>query len=131
IARARAGGAVDARAEVAGPHEVADVAVAFNTLIDTRERANQEREAAQSKLQLQLSRLDLLHRITRAIGERHDLRSIFQVVIRSLETDLPIDFGWLCLYDDKERVLTVSSIGSRGDALANKPQLGEHEHISI
>ena len=131
VARARASGALDARAAIDGPREVADVAVAFNTLIDTRERVTREREIAQGKLQLQLSRLNLLHRITRAIGERHDLRSIFQVVIRSLETDLPIDFGCICLYDDKERVLTVSSIGSRGDALANKPQLGEHEHISI
>jgi signal transduction histidine kinase/ActR/RegA family two-component response regulator len=131
VARARAGGANDARAEVAGPHEVADVAVAFNTLIDTRERANQEREAAQAKLQLQLSRLNLLHRITRAIGERHDLRSIFQVVIRSLETDLPIDFGCICLYDEAERALTVTSIGSRSDAMLKKLAMTEHERIAI
>jgi len=131
VARARASGAADARAAVAGPHEVADVAVAFNTLIDTRERANQEREAAQSKLQLQLSRLDLLHRITRAIGERHDLRSIFQVVIRSLETDLPIDFGCICLYEEAERMLTVTSIGSRSDALTKKLAMTEHERIAV
>ena len=131
VARARAGGAADARAEVAGPHEVADVAVAFNTLIDTRERANQEREAAQSKLQLQLSRLDLLHRITRAIGERHDLRSIFQVVIRSLETDLPIDFGCICLYEEAERVLTVTSFGSPSEALTKKLAMTEHERIVV
>jgi len=131
VARARADGAIDARAEVAGPHEVADVAVAFNTLIDTRERANQEREAAQTKLQLQLSRLDLLHRITRAIGERHDLRSIFQVVIRSLEADLPIDFGCICLYDEAERVLTVSSVGSRSDVLTKQFSMAEHERIAI
>jgi signal transduction histidine kinase/CheY-like chemotaxis protein len=131
VARARAGGAVETRAEVAGPHEVADVAVAFNTLIDTRARANQEREAAQTKLQLQLSRLDLLHRITRAIGERHDLRSIFQVVIRSLETDLPIDFGCICLYDEAERVLTVTSFGSRSDALTKKLAMTEHERIAV
>jgi signal transduction histidine kinase/ActR/RegA family two-component response regulator len=131
VARARASGALDAHAAVDGPREVADVAVAFNTLIDTRERATQEREIAQGKLQLQLSRLNLLHRITRAIGERHDLRSIFQVVIRSLEADLPIDFGCICLYDEKERVLSVSSIGSRGDALPNKPKLEEHEHICV
>src|SRR5512138_279815 len=131
VARARAGGASDARAKVSGPHEVADVAEAFNTLIDTRERANQEREAAQAKLQLQLSRLDLLHRITRAIGERHDLRSIFQVVIRSLETDLPIDFGCICLYDEAERALTVTSVGSRSDVMLKKLALTEHERIAI
>jgi signal transduction histidine kinase/ActR/RegA family two-component response regulator len=116
---------------VAGPREVADVGVAFNALIDTRERATQEREAAQAKLQLQLSRLNLLHRITRAIGERHDLRSIFQVVIRSLETDLPIDFGCICLYDEAERALTVTSIGSRGDAVTKKLAMTEHERIAV
>jgi signal transduction histidine kinase/ActR/RegA family two-component response regulator len=129
VARVRASGG-DARAAIEGPREVADVGVAFNELIDTRERATQEREIAQGKLQLQLSRLDLLHRITRAIGERHDLGSIFQVVIRSLEVDLPIDFGSICLHDEGKRILTVSSIGSRSDILAKKP-IAEHEHIAI
>ena len=131
VARMRAGGAHDPKAEVAGPSEVADVAIAFNALIDTRERATQEREATQAKLRLQLSRLDLLHRITRAIGERHDLRSIFQVVIRSLETDLPIDFGCLCLYDGTERMLTVTSIGSRSDSVTKKLAMTEHERIPV
>jgi signal transduction histidine kinase/CheY-like chemotaxis protein len=131
VARARAGGAIDARAEIAGPREVADVAVAFNQLIDTRERATQEREAAQAKLQLQLSRLDLLHRITRAIGERHDLRSIFQVVIRSLEADLPIDFGCVCLYVEAERVLIVTSIGAGSEAVTKKLAMMEHERIAV
>jgi len=131
VARARAGGADDARVEVAGPREVANVGIAFNALIDTRERANREREAAQAKLQLQLSRLDLLHRITRAIGERHDLRSIFQVVIRSLETNLPIDFGCVCLYDAAEHALTVTSIGSRDDGVTKQLAMAEHERIAI
>jgi nitrate/nitrite-specific signal transduction histidine kinase len=42
--------------------------------------------------------MKLLHQITRSIGERQDLRSIFQVVIRSLEDQLPVDFGAICLY---------------------------------
>jgi signal transduction histidine kinase/ActR/RegA family two-component response regulator len=131
VARARARGSRDARAEVAGPSEVADVGVAFNALIDARERVTQEREAAQTKLQLQLSRLDLLHRITRAIGERHDLRSIFQVVIRSLESDLPVDFGCICMYDDAQSLLTVTSIGSRSDAVTRKPAVVENERIAV
>ncbi len=114
-----------------GPREVADVGVAFNALIDARERVTQEREAAQAKLQLQLSRLDLLHRITRAIGERHDLRSIFQVVIRSLESDLPIDFGCICMYDDAQSLLTVTSIGSRSDAVTKQLAMTENERIAV
>lgn len=131
VARARASGSRDARAALDGPHEVADVGIAFNALLDTRERVTQEREVAQAKLQLQLSRLDLLHRITRAIGERHDLLSIFQVVIRSLETDLPIDFGCVCLYHEAERTLTVNSIGSRSDAMLKQLAMAERERISV
>ena len=41
-------------------------------------------------LEAQLGRLDLLYRITRAIGERQDLQSIFQVMIRRLEDDVPV-----------------------------------------
>ena len=50
-----------------------------------------ERKGAEGKVQSQLARLELLHRITRAISERLDLQSIFQVVIRTLEDNLPID----------------------------------------
>jgi signal transduction histidine kinase/ActR/RegA family two-component response regulator len=109
VGRARASGSLDARAAIEGPREVADVAIAFN--------------AAQERLQLQLNRLNLLHRITRAIGERHDLRSIFQVVIRSLEVDLPIDFGCICLHDTAERSLIVT--------LSSKPPLAEQDRIAI
>ncbi|MGH9361301.1 MAG: PAS domain S-box protein, partial [Thermoanaerobaculia bacterium] len=44
-----------------------------------------ERRQAQEKLEAQLGRLELLNRITRAIGERQDLPSVFQVVVRTLE----------------------------------------------
>ena len=131
VARARTSGSVDARAPVEGPREVSDVATAFNTMIDARTRIMEERELAQSKLQLQLSRLDLLHRITRAIGERHDLRSIFQVVIRSLEVDLPIDFGCVCLHEEAQRVLIVNSVGSHADGVSKKPVVTELERIAV
>src|SRR5262249_21341902 len=68
-----------------------------------------EQKLADQKLQAQLGRLDLLNRITRAIGERQDLRSIFQVVIRTIEESLPIDFGCICLYDSGSHRLTVKS----------------------
>ena len=60
------------------------------------------------RLRTQLERLSLLDQITRAIGERQDLQSIFQVVVRSLEDSLPIDFGCVCLYDPASEVLTVT-----------------------
>jgi len=77
-----------------------------------------ERKQADEKLRSQLSRLNLLSRTTRAIGERLDLASIFQVVVRSLEENLPIDFGCICLYDHAKEVLTVISVGARSEALS-------------
>ena len=90
-----------------------------------------DRKQADSKLNAQLSRLDLLQRITRAIGERQDLLSIFQVVIRSLEDSLPIDFGCICLYDPTEQLLTVTSVGVRSRALAMELAIPEQARIPI
>ena len=63
------------------------------------QRHHRAQDRRRRKLQAQLERMSLLHQITRAIGERQDLPSIFQVVIRTLEDQLPIDFGCICLYD--------------------------------
>ena len=79
----------------------------------------------------ELRRLDLLHRITRAIGERQDLQSIYQVVIRSLEDNLPIDFGCVCLYDSAAETLTVNSVGLQSGALAIELALTEQARIPV
>jgi len=90
-----------------------------------------ERKQARDKLQSQLTRLDLLHRITQAIGERQDLRSLFQVVIRRLEDNLPIDFGCICQYDAAEQLLTVTSLGSPSRTLSAEIGLSEQERIPV
>jgi signal transduction histidine kinase/DNA-binding response OmpR family regulator len=82
-------------------------------------------EQTHSELQAQLHRLDLLHRIARAIGERQDLKSIFQVVITSLEENLPIDFGCICLYEPAAEALIVTSVGVKSEALAKELSLAE------
>jgi len=76
------------------------------------------RKQADRKLLAQLDRLSLLQRITRAIAERQDVSSILQVIIRSLEESLPIDFGCICRYDAPTGSLTVTSVGVRSRALA-------------
>ena len=48
--------------------------------------------------------MSLLQHITRATGERQDLPSIFQVVLGSLEENLPIDFGCFLLHDPAAQV---------------------------
>jgi signal transduction histidine kinase/CheY-like chemotaxis protein len=92
---------------------------------------NTLRRQAEQKLQTQLDRLNLLNQITRAIGERQDLPSIFQVVIRSLEDQLPIDFACMCLYDNVERVLTVSNCGVKSRPLALSLAMPERAKIEI
>lgn len=90
-----------------------------------------ERKSAETKLQTQLARLNLLNQITRAIGERQDLQSIFQVVVRSLEDNLPIDLCCMCLYEPADHMLTVMRVGVRNAALATELALTEQAKIPI
>src|ERR1700733_9368804 len=90
-----------------------------------------DRKIAEQKLETQLERLSLLGQITRAIGERQDLRSIFQVVIRSLEDSLPIDFGCVCLYDPHAQEVVVTCVGVRSEALAMELAMTDQAHIGI
>lgn len=75
--------------------------------------------------------LQLLHQITRAIGERQDLRSIFQVVIRTLEESMPMDFACICLHDPAQQVLTITSVGVRSSALAMELALTEQSRVPV
>src|SRR5690606_14803578 len=77
-----------------------------------------DRKNFELRLQQQLRRLYLLERTTRAIGERQDLPSILQVVTSSLETQLPLDFACVCLYDPPEPEMTVATIDPSGEGLA-------------
>lgn len=90
-----------------------------------------ERKQAEQRLQQQMGRLDLLGNITRAIGERQDLQSILQVVIRRLEDHLPIDFGCVCSYDPESEALTVARVGVRNPQLAGELLIFERAQIHI
>jgi PAS domain S-box-containing protein len=90
-----------------------------------------DRKQSEARLQIQLSRLDLLNRIARAIAERQDLPSIFQVVIRSLEDNLQIDFCCACLSESTGNSLTVVNVGVRSEALALELSLPEKASIPI
>jgi signal transduction histidine kinase len=88
-------------------------------------------QGSESKLRDQLSRLSLLQHITRATGERQDLPSIFQVVLGSLEANLPIDFGCFLLYDADARSLTASGQRGAGSAYAEALQLSDGSVVPI
>jgi PAS domain S-box-containing protein len=90
-----------------------------------------DRKLAEQRLRAQVERLSLLDQITRAIGERQDLQSIFQVVVRSLEDSLPIDFGSVCLYDAAAETLTVTCVGARSGALAVDLAMPPQTRIAI
>lgn len=98
------------RARKHGTGELALLTDAFNQMLD--------------RIQEQLARLELLNRITRAIGERLDLPSIFQVMVRTLEDNLPMDFVCVCLYEAPADRLTVTSVGFKTGALAADLGLG-------
>jgi PAS domain S-box-containing protein len=89
------------------------------------------RKEGEQRVQAQLSRLALLHGITRAISDRQDLPSIFQVVLRSLEDQLPIDFGCLCRYNPDTQSLTITTIGAGSAPLAARLGLAEHMVLPI
>jgi len=89
------------------------------------------RHEAEVRTLMQLERLDLLRRITRSIAERHDLASIFQVVVRSVEEHLPADFAALCDCEGDPVALTVSRIGARSEQLALELAMSERARIPI
>jgi signal transduction histidine kinase/ActR/RegA family two-component response regulator len=103
----------------------------FDLFTDTFNQMLNVIQASEGKLQSQVSRLSLLQHITHATGERQDLPSIFQVVLRSLEENLPIDFGCFLLHDAVSKTLTVSAVGAGGQSLAEQIGLSPQVEVPI
>ena len=89
------------------------------------------RHHAEIRALTQLDRLDLLRRITRAIAERQDLDSIFQVVVRSVEEHLPADFAAMCTRETGGGGLTVTRVGERSEPLALELAMPPQTRIEI
>jgi signal transduction histidine kinase/CHASE3 domain sensor protein/ActR/RegA family two-component response regulator len=90
-----------------------------------------ERKQAEIKLEAHLARLNLLHHITRAISERQDLASILQVVVLSLEDNLPVDFSCVCVYEQSSGILKVARFGLKSEPVSLELGLTEHSVIPI
>ncbi len=104
----------------------------LNTELETRvARRTAELADANAKLEAHLARLSLLGSITRAMGERQDVHSIYQVVIRALEAHLALDFCAIGVYEAAEERLTVTRVGTHGAALALGLAMGERASIAI
>lgn len=106
--------------------------VRLSRQLDARVRERTaELEGANRKIVAQVERLNLLHQITRAIAERQDLHSIFQVALRHVEDSLPIDFGCVGLYDPNAGILKVICVGVKSEAFAMELAMTEHSAIVI
>src|SRR6185437_3041766 len=55
--------------------------------VDALTAENARRQISERRLEAQLHRMRLLDHITRAVAERQDVQSIFQVVVRNVEKD--------------------------------------------
>lgn len=109
---------------------VAGIAAQAAIAIDNARLYASAREQ-QLNLENQIGRLGLLGHITQAIGQRQDLPSILQIVIRTLEERLPIDFGCVALYDAERAVLKVTQVGVRSAPLARQLMLTENSLIPV
>jgi PAS domain S-box-containing protein len=87
-----------------------------------------ERKLGEARMKAHLERMQLLDQITTAIGARHDLQSIYQVAIRSLEERLPVDFSCICRYDAADETLYVLRVGAHSLTLALELAMPEHAH---
>jgi PAS domain S-box-containing protein len=94
-------------------------------------RDTTERKAAEARAQAQLARLSLLHQITRAVGGRHDLASIYQVVLLNLEEHLRFDFGCICDYEPVRQELTVIHVGTGSQSTGLELALTKQARIPI
>jgi PAS domain S-box-containing protein len=84
-----------------------------------------QRKLGEARLQAQLGRMDLLGRITRAIGDRQDLKSIFRVVLQTLADSFQIDFACGCLYESEQERLSVTSVACPNPAIATPLDISE------
>jgi PAS domain S-box-containing protein len=89
------------------------------------------RRQAERRLREQLEHLRLLDRITRSIGERQGLRTIFQTVLRTLEESTPLDFGCVLFHDPQAAALRVACVGPKSEALALQLGIGERGSIQV
>jgi len=96
---------------------------------ERRERQVAERDSL-AKLHAHLGRLSLLQQITRAIGDRQDFPSICQVVLRTLEDRMPLDFACMGQHAEGSRQLLdrPGTEGRGARARRGAGRRGPHRH---
>ena len=106
------------RAERAGIQELDVLTDAFNQMLA-------QTGQYEGRLNAQVQRLALLQEITHGIGSRHDLRSMFQIVLGTLEENLAIDFCCVCLHETSSASIVINTVGPA--SLPHSESLGLRE----
>jgi signal transduction histidine kinase/DNA-binding response OmpR family regulator len=88
-----------------------------------------EHHRTSNALRQQLSRISLLNQTTRAVAERLDLPSIFQVALKHLEEHLPVRFGLVCAFPAGLDKAHIIALGPRSRTLA--AELGWQEGTQL
>lgn len=86
---------------------------------------------ASNKVAVQLERMQLLDRITHAIGAHQEARKVFEVVLHTLEQSLGIDFGCVALYDIEPAQITISYVGARSAQLGAQIGITENARLAV
>lgn len=89
------------------------------------------RRIADLRVQAQLSRLELLHDITRAIGDRLEIDRTLRIVTDRLEQQLPLDFCLVALREPDGQRVRVASVGSASTELAVSLELDKGRVLSL
>ena len=103
----------------------------LNQLTDAFNHMLTQLGTSDARMRAQMNRLSLLQHITSAIGDRQDLPSIFQVVLRHVEQNLPINFGALCLFESSTGTLTVTTVGAGSRAFSSALDLFDGTVVPI
>ncbi|HTQ36171.1 MAG TPA: ATP-binding protein [Steroidobacteraceae bacterium] len=106
------------RAASTGTSEFDMLAGAFNHMLT-------QIQESERKVHAQLGRMGLLQHITRAVGERQDIHSIFQVVLDSLDRNFRAAFDCVLMYDRAAQTLAIARIGAA--SRVHVPALGMAE----
>jgi PAS domain S-box-containing protein len=86
---------------------------------------------ASARLEVQLERMQLLDRTTHAIGAHQEARKVFEVVMRSLEDSLGIEFGCVALYETEPAQITVSYVGTESSQLGTEIGIAENARMAV
>src|ERR1043165_7917615 len=75
--------------------------------------------------------MQLLDRTTHAIGSHQDLRKVFEVVLRSLEDHLGVDFCCVALFQTDAAEIAISQVGEKSARLGAQMGIVEQANIAV